>query len=70
MAILISLISLSVSTCKKPEPVLIPIGDARVVQKLPNGNFEVTPAFVKMTWDLAFKVKKLELELKKEREKK
>jgi len=25
---------------------LVPIGEARIVQKLPNGNYEVTPAFV------------------------
>lgn len=68
--ILISSICLLVNTCKKPEPVLIPIGDAKVVQKLPNGNFEVTPAFVKVVWGLAYKVKRLELELAKEREKK
>lgn len=70
MVILIVSISLFLSSCKKPEPRLIAVGDARVVQKLKNGNFEVTPAFVKMTWELAFKVNKLGLELAKCREEK
>lgn len=69
LAILILLIALLVSTCSKPVPELIPIGDAKVIAKLENGNFEVTPAFVKTFRELAVKVRLLELKLEKCREK-
>lgn len=70
LAMLIVLICFSVNTCKKPEPELIPIGAVKVVKKLDNGNFEVTPALIELIHELAYKVKKLELELEKCREKK
>jgi len=41
------------------------VGDTRVIQKLPNGNFEVTPALIMKTWELAIEVRRLQLELKK-----
>ena len=50
MAILLLLICLwgSISTsCKRPEPVIYPIGvDNMVVARLDNGNYEVKPGFV------------------------
>ena len=65
MAILtLSTLFFSATTCKTKPPVLIPIGEARVVTKLPNGNFEVTPAFIiefKMRGD---KIEFLELRIK------
>lgn len=70
LAILISLLSLSIGGCKKTEIELVPVGDARVIQKLENGNFEVTPAFVLKLLELAKEVKQLKLELEKCREKK
>ena len=65
----IFLISLFTSTCHKRDVVLLPVGEAEVVQQLENGNYEVTKAFVILTYDLAYQVKKLELELEKCREK-
>ena len=64
----LSTLLFSATSCKPKPPVLVPVGDARVVSKLANGNFEVTPAFV-----LEFKYYKgqaelLTLELKKCRE--
>ena len=43
---LILLISIfALESCRK-QVELIPIGEARVVGQLPNGNYEVTPAFL------------------------
>jgi len=63
--LMLSTLLFSATSCKTKPPVLIPIGDARVVAKLPNGNFEVTPAFI-----VEFKVRGdeisiLKLEIKK-----
>ena len=54
--------------CQKPEPLLKPINEARVVQRLENGNFEVTPAFILWAYNMKGQIELLELELKKCRE--
>ena len=70
LAILISL-TLSFSVSCKPHPaVLVPVGDARVVAKLPSGNFEVTPSFILEFGAYKGQVAILTLELKKCREEK
>jgi len=66
MAILtLSTLFFSATTCKTKPPVLIPIGEARVVAKLPNGNFEVTPAFIVEFKARGDEIKFLKLEIKK-----
>ena len=60
----------SATNCRKPEPVLVPIGDAKVVVQLPNGNWEVTPAFILEFGAYKGQVAILTLELKKCREEK
>jgi len=35
------------------------LGDVRVIQKLPNGNFEVTPAFIYEFWKMKKELDKL-----------
>lgn len=60
-AILISLILLSASCRTKTE--LVPIGDAVIVRQLPNGNYEVTPAFIQKTFKALERNKQLKKEL-------
>lgn len=60
----------SATSCKPHPAVLVPVGDARVVAKLPSGNFEVTPAFIREFGAYKGQVAILELELKKCREEK
>jgi len=69
LAMLILSISVFASYCHRPEPELLPVGEARVIAKTEDGNFIVTPAFITLTYDLAFQVQKLTLELEKCREK-
>ena len=79
-AIFLLLISLSLAfwSCKKPEPVLVPVGEVRIVgiiekgiikfepSENPQGDYNiVTPAFILKFIDLAYEVKRLQLELKK-----
>ena len=61
----LSMLFFSATTCKTKPPVLIPIGDARVVAKLPNGNFEVTPAFIMEFKTRGDEIFILKLEIKK-----
>jgi len=69
---------LTTSGCKKPEPVLVPIGEVRIVGLIekgivkyepgenPQGDYNiVTPALILKFIDLAYEVKRLQLELKK-----
>lgn len=78
LSTLLLLVFLTTSGCKKPEPVLVPIGEVRVVGVIEKGNITyavgenpqsdyniVTPAFVIKLIDLAYEVKRLQLELKK-----
>jgi hypothetical protein len=44
---LISILILLSPSCKQPTVVLVPIDPTlKVIQRLPNGNWEVTPAYV------------------------
>lgn len=65
LVMLILLISISSLESCKPKPELIPVGEARVIGMLPNGNWEVTPAFLIWVADL----KKALEECRKEKEK-
>lgn len=60
--ILTLLIVFSINSCRG-EPILIPLGDARVIGQLENGNYEVTSAFILEY----YKIKKELEELKKDR---
>ena len=75
--LLISLFAVC-SNCKKPDPVLVPVGAVRVVGVIekgivkyaadenPLGDYNiVTPAFILKFIDLAYEIKRLNLELKK-----
>lgn len=65
MAILIiSIAILSLESCKK-QVELVPIGEARVVRMLDNGNYEVTPAFLIWVGELRAEIEKLREELTK-----
>jgi len=48
-----------------PKTEIVLVGEARVVQKLPNGNFEVTPAVILEIARLKGENERLELEVKK-----
>ncbi len=62
MVILILLISiLSLENCK-PKVELFPVGDAKVVRQLENGNYEVTPAFLIWVGELRQEVERLKKE--------
>ena len=52
----------------RTEIILIPVGDAKIVQQLENGNYEVTPAFIIWVFDLKAERDTLKLEIKKLRE--
>lgn len=65
--ILTLLISFSIYSCKT-RTVLVPVGDAKVVQQLENGNYEVTQAFILWVFDLKAQCDMLKLEVKKLRE--
>jgi hypothetical protein len=78
--LLLTLSSASFWSCK-PEPELVPIGPVRVVGQInkgivtygegedPKGDYNiVTPAFVLKLIDLAFEVKRLELEIERLKE--
>lgn len=58
-----STLCFSGTTCR-PRVSLVPVGDARVVSKLPSGNFEVTPAFILWALDLKDEIRTLELKVK------
>lgn len=75
--LLISLFAVC-SNCKKPDPVLVPVGAVRIVGVIekgivkyaadenPLGDYNiVSPAFILKFIDLAYEVKRLNLELKK-----
>ena len=81
LSTLLLLAFLTTSGCKKPEPVLVPIGEVRVVGIIekgivryepgenPQGDYNiVTPAFILKFIDLGYEAKRLQLELKKCRE--
>ena len=57
-----------VNNCHKPNPQLIPVEDARVLEKIEDGNFIVTPAFILWAYELKAERDLLQLELKKCRE--
>jgi hypothetical protein len=61
--LLLSTLCFSATTCRA-RVSLIPVGDARVVGRLPSGNFEVTPAFILWALDLKDKIRGLELKVK------
>lgn len=63
----LSTLCFSAISCK-PDPELIPVGEARVVARLPNGNFEVTPAFILWVNDLRSENALLKLEIAKLKE--
>jgi hypothetical protein len=46
----------------------VPVGDAKIVQRLDNGNYEVTSAFIIWVFDLKAECDILKLEVKKLRE--
>lgn len=52
----------------RTETVLVPVGDAKIVQRLDNGNYEVTSAFIIWVFDLKAECDILKLEVKKLRE--
>lgn len=66
----LSTLFFSANSCRTKEIVFVPIGDAKVVSKLPNGNFEVTPAFLMKFNEYRSQVELLTLELKKCQEEK
>lgn len=67
MAMLILLIFFSIYNCKT-KLIPIPIGDSKVIQRLDNGNWEVTPAFILKFNELQSENNMLKLEVKKLRE--
>lgn len=58
----------SAISCSKPKPQLIAIGDAHVIQKLDNGNWEVTPAFVIKFAEMKWEIDVLKLQIEELRE--
>jgi len=52
----------------RTEIILIPVDEAKIVQQLENGNYEVTPAFIIWVFDLKVECDTLKLEVKKLRE--
>ena len=56
------------NSCCKVDPQLIPVGDARVIQVLDNGNYEVTPAFIIWAFDIKSENDILKLEIKRYKE--
>ena len=65
MATLTLLILFFLANSCTPKTEIVLIGEARVVQQLENGNFEVTPAVILEIAKLKGEVKRMELEIKK-----
>ena len=64
LAAILSLSINSLTSCKRPEPVLIPVGEVEVIRRLDNGNWEVTPALIVRLFDLKWEVKILKARIK------
>ena len=62
--ILIILISIFVLESCKTRVELVPIGEAKVVGRLENGNWEVTPAFLAWVGELKAEVERLRKQIK------
>lgn len=51
------------NSCSKPKPEIVMIGDAHVVGKLANGNYEITPAVLMRIDEILNENERLALEI-------
>jgi hypothetical protein len=54
----------SLTSCKRPEPVLVPVGEVEVVRRLENGNWEVKPGLILRLFDLKWENKILKARIR------